>query len=89
VQAFLAYHSGLRVAKPVLHASTPQARSIKQVLQTFPCPRRGRCGVRHEKIRRFTTPHQGTCSMDAERINLIGSRLTDLSARTLDLWGYL
>jgi len=27
--------------------------------------------------------------MEAERINLIGSKLADLSARTLDLRGYL
>jgi len=27
--------------------------------------------------------------MDAERINLIGSQLTDLSARTAELRGYL
>jgi len=27
--------------------------------------------------------------MDAERINQIGTQLTDLSARTLDLRGYL
>jgi len=27
--------------------------------------------------------------MDAERINLIGNQLSDLSARTLDLRGYL
>jgi hypothetical protein len=33
--------------------------------------------------------HHGKTIMDAERINLIGSRLADLGARTHALRGYL
>jgi hypothetical protein len=33
--------------------------------------------------------HKGTQDMEAERINLIGAKLADLSARTEALRGYL
>ena len=35
------------------------------------------------------TKQSGSISMEAERINLIGNKLSDLSARTLELRGYL
>jgi hypothetical protein len=39
----------------------------------------------HEKIHRFT----GKNTMDAERINLIGTQLADLQSRSVDLRRYL
>jgi hypothetical protein len=45
-------------------------------------------GVRKSPVSR--TKHKNRiCIMEAERINAIGSLLTDLSTRTLDLRGYL
>ncbi len=45
---------------------------------------------KHEKMRgNFETQPVRNRTMEAERINLIGNRLADLSARTLDLRGYL
>ncbi len=44
----------------------------------------------HEKITRYpqpTTP--GLFRMEVERINAIGNKLSDLSARAFDLRGYL
>jgi hypothetical protein len=38
---------------------------------------------------RKSADHEGLTPMDAERINQIGTRLTDLSARTQELRGYL
>jgi hypothetical protein len=53
------------------------------------CPAAGEnpLGGAHEKIHSFSPPR--THAMDAERSNLIGSTLADLSNRTAELRGYL
>jgi hypothetical protein len=38
---------------------------------------------------RKSNVYESTTTMDAERINLIGTTLTDLQARTVDLRRYL
>jgi hypothetical protein len=43
----------------------------------------------HEKIAGSLTKKPEPAQMDAERINLIGTTLTDLQARTADLRRYL
>jgi len=48
-----------------------------------PCPWHGRCAPAPPRITEQDT------TMDAERINQIGTTLNDLSARTVDLRRYL
>jgi hypothetical protein len=46
-------------------------------------------GAEREKIRGFPQTPKEDLIMEAERINLIGSTLADLSVRTVDLRRYL
>jgi hypothetical protein len=45
--------------------------------------------LEREKICGFPQTHKEDLIREAERINLIGSTLADLSVRTVDLRGYL
>jgi hypothetical protein len=50
---------------------------------------RGAQGPKHEKIGVFPIQQNENTMIEAERVNLIGTTLADLTSRTQELRGYL